>query len=138
MKRKQPRGRPGNPGGGRREAPTGSRRGRSKQFLITTVLGGLVLLAVFVLVSRWRPSRSRSDLVTHHVTGDAASSSAGIAVRHSSSPSANQEQVIRKLNQANQFLAQGQPADAVQVLNEALQLNPQDEDVHYNLGLALT
>jgi len=43
-----------------------------------------------------------------------------------------------QVNRGNQLLKEGKPEAAVQVLTEAMQLKPNDEDVHYNLGLALT
>jgi Tfp pilus assembly protein PilF len=42
-----------------------------------------------------------------------------------------------RVNRGNQLLSEGKPAEAVQLLTEASQMNPQDEDVHYDLGLAL-
>lgn len=42
-----------------------------------------------------------------------------------------------QVNRGTRLLTEGKPAEAVQVLNEALRLNPADEDVHYDLGMAL-
>jgi Flp pilus assembly protein TadD len=43
-----------------------------------------------------------------------------------------------RVNHGTELLAEGKPAEAVQVLTEARQMNPEDEDVRYDLGLALT
>jgi Tfp pilus assembly protein PilF len=45
---------------------------------------------------------------------------------------------IEQVNHGNELLAQSKPAEAVEVLTKAMRMNPDDEDVHYNLGLALT
>jgi len=42
-----------------------------------------------------------------------------------------------RVNQGNELLAKGKPAEAAQVLTEAMRMNPKDEDVHYHLGVAL-
>jgi tetratricopeptide (TPR) repeat protein len=60
------------------------------------------------------------------------------AARDTGSAANYDPEFINRVNHGNELLAQGKPAEAVQVLTEAVQLNPQDEDVHYNLGLALT
>ncbi len=44
---------------------------------------------------------------------------------------------VKQVERANQLLAEGKPEDAVAVLKEAERLNPNDEDIHYNLGIAL-
>ena len=59
------------------------------------------------------------------------------AVRDTGSAANYDPEFINRVNQGSQLLEQGKPAEAVQVLTEALRSNPEDEDVHYNLGLAL-
>ena len=49
----------------------------------------------------------------------------------------NDRAFIDKVNHGTELLAQGKPAEAVEVFTEAAQMNPKDEDVHYNLGVAL-
>src|SRR5215831_5360922 len=49
----------------------------------------------------------------------------------------NNQAFIAKVNHGNELIKQGKSEEAVQVLKEALAMNPKDEDVHYNLGLAL-
>jgi len=56
----------------------------------------------------------------------------------SGGPSAASDETFgSKVNRGNQLL-KGKPEEAARVLTEAMQMNPNDEDVHYNLGLALT
>jgi len=43
-----------------------------------------------------------------------------------------------KVNRGNDLLAQGKVEEAVQTFMEAMRMNPENEDVHYDLGLALT
>ena len=43
-----------------------------------------------------------------------------------------------QINHGTALLAQGKPDEALQALSEALKINPNDEDVHYDLGLVLT
>lgn len=50
----------------------------------------------------------------------------------------NNEAFNTKVNRGNKLLSEDKPEDALQVLTEAEQMNPADEDVHYDLGLALT
>ena len=45
--------------------------------------------------------------------------------------------IVKQVEQANQLLAQGKADEAVAILREAERSNPSDEDVHYNLGIAL-
>ena len=43
-----------------------------------------------------------------------------------------------RIGRGNELLAQDKPEEALQAFSEALKLNPADEDVHYDLGVALT
>jgi tetratricopeptide (TPR) repeat protein len=45
--------------------------------------------------------------------------------------------LIAEVNHGNELLKEGKVAEAVEVLTEAARVNPENEDVHYNLGLAL-
>jgi len=49
----------------------------------------------------------------------------------------NDGKLTELINRANQFLAQSKAAEAVDVLKQALALDPEHEVVHYNLGMAL-
>jgi len=44
--------------------------------------------------------------------------------------------VVELVNRGTQALEKGDPAAAVSFFREALQINPKDEDLHYNLGIA--
>jgi Flp pilus assembly protein TadD len=46
--------------------------------------------------------------------------------------------LTEKVNRANELLARGKTDDAIAALNEALLASPNDEDVHYNLGIAFS
>ena len=46
--------------------------------------------------------------------------------------------LVERMNRANDFLAQGQFTNALPLLREAARIAPDDEDVHYNLGIALS
>ncbi len=41
-----------------------------------------------------------------------------------------------RVNRGTELLDEGKPEEAVQVLTAAMQMNPADEDVHYDLGMA--
>jgi Tfp pilus assembly protein PilF len=45
--------------------------------------------------------------------------------------------VVEWVNRGSQLIAQGRPAEAAALFAEALRLAPDDEDIHYNLGIAL-
>jgi tetratricopeptide (TPR) repeat protein len=45
--------------------------------------------------------------------------------------------MVEEVNHANELLKDGKVDEAVQMLREAARANPDNEDVHYNLGLAL-
>lgn len=45
--------------------------------------------------------------------------------------------LVQEINRANQLLEKGQPAQAVEVLTRVKDWSPDDEDVRYNLGIAL-
>lgn len=54
-----------------------------------------------------------------------------------SAPEAHEREFVTKVNQGNELLSQGKTEEAITVLTEALRLKPDDEDVHYDLALAL-
>ena len=49
----------------------------------------------------------------------------------------NEQAFIAEVNRGNELLTQGKPEEAVQVLSAAVNMRPDDEDVHYDLGSAL-
>jgi tetratricopeptide (TPR) repeat protein len=80
--------------------------------------------------------RPRAELALPTTTNAAASSPVAFGSSTNSSP--EQSSLIELINQANKLLAQAKPAEALELLQKAEKLNPEDEDVHYNLGIALT
>lgn len=42
------------------------------------------------------------------------------------------------VNRGSKLVAEGQPAEAVVLFEQAMKINPDDEDVHFNLAIALT
>jgi type IV pilus biogenesis/stability protein PilW len=62
---------------------------------------------------------------------------AGLPAAHGRTRSGQDPVFNARVNRGTRLLAEGKPAEAVQVLTEAVQMNPADEDVHYDLGLAL-
>lgn len=55
----------------------------------------------------------------------------------SARPGKNNEDLARQIAHANELLAQSKTAEATEVLNAAVKAYPDDEDAHYNLGVAL-
>lgn len=49
----------------------------------------------------------------------------------------NEEAVAELVNRGSELLARGKPDEAMATLEEARRKSPNDEDVHYNLGIAL-
>jgi tetratricopeptide (TPR) repeat protein len=47
------------------------------------------------------------------------------------------DKVSALVNRGTAFLREGQPAEAAALYEAALKMNPDDEDVHFNLGIAL-
>jgi Flp pilus assembly protein TadD len=107
---------------------------RSPLFLLLSIaLGGAAIwFGVHSRKSAEAPGRAEPRMARV----DSATASA--PPRPKSRDANHQEEVVAKVNRGNQLLAEGKPAEALQVLTEAMQLNPNDEDVRYDLGLALT
>ena len=114
--------------------PVAPRGGSWRRWTASVFAGAAVIVAIVWFAMRLWP---HSD-VSGPVSADSNESATPTPLPPQRRTREHQEEVARKLNQANQLLAQGQPAEAVQVLTEAVQLNPDDEDVRYDLGLAFT
>jgi len=97
-----------------------------------------VLAAIWFGIRSWRPSGApiMGQSTENSIRG--GSGAAPVRLPAKARNEESQEAVVSKINRANELLTQGKPAEAVQVLTEAMQLSPNDEDVHYNLGLAYT
>lgn len=117
-----------------------TRRAARGRFIWTVViLTGVLGLAFW----GWQASRSSrksnwNDAQFYPATpsrpGGADSNRATVPT--SASGARGDQVFITKVNRGSELLTQGKTEEALVILKEALQLNPDDEDVHYNLGLA--
>jgi tetratricopeptide (TPR) repeat protein len=60
------------------------------------------------------------------------------ALKRPVSPERKRGAFAEGMQLANRLLVQNKPAEAVEILKEIVQRNPEDEDVRYNLGIALS
>jgi Flp pilus assembly protein TadD len=99
---------------------------------------GVIALGICLAANFWRQS----------ATGPAQSSPGSPGIRPNSSMQApvaeavgvgreKHKALIAEVNHGNELLKEGKVAEAVEVLTEVARGNPENEDVHYNLGLAL-
>lgn len=119
----------------------GSAGKRTPRFRIAAVVTSgacLMLAAIWFGIHMRGTSDSPGTRHGEQYADRGGSGAASASVRAKAREGGNQDAVVSKVNRANQLLSQGSPAEAVQVLKEALTLNPDDEDIHYNLGLAYT
>jgi tetratricopeptide (TPR) repeat protein len=106
--------------------------------LLTRTLKGFVILGVVVAVGFvvfhffWQGGSSDAQPPSTLSAGTRSANTA--AVRQ---VMGNNDEFTRQVNRGNQLLAEGKPAEAVDVLSAAMRQNPNNEDVHYDLGLAL-
>lgn len=109
---------------------------------------GVVVLGVGVLAAFWLsqppsgPDRraGASSAVQGTVIKPGPTSSLGTnnANANAAAAASEKERVLPELvNQASDFLAHGKLDQALATLKEAVRIAPDDEDVHYNLGIAL-
>ncbi len=108
----------GNAGGGRRGWGV---------FAVATVI---LVLAVAVLAPKWRTDRGpqRLDLSPSAVPA--------VRVNRPGSGAAEESRSGSLLTEANEQLAKGNVQAAIDLLHQALQLTPRNEDLHFNLGIA--
>ncbi|MGA2656263.1 MAG: tetratricopeptide repeat protein [Verrucomicrobiota bacterium] len=120
----------------RAAVPIPRRRSRWRLALLLPVLGALALAGWFAL-SAWRHSGQtpREPPASPFAQTDLPANAP--SPRSAAHAADNHSELSLQMNRGNELLAQGKPAEAAQVLTEAIRLNPQNEDVHYNLGLAL-
>src|SRR5579859_2486230 len=85
--------------------------GRLKTVLVLVAAAVGMLLAFFLLNRRGEPNPVSTNLAVHSELGNSSSNLPASGSRHPAHPSGNQTQVIRKLNEANQLLAEGRPGD---------------------------
>ncbi len=115
----------------------GSRTGRAPLIASALVLGAVVIAtAGWFAVRQWRHSDttrlSPSSTTQTNLPGAAPGS------RHATNNANRDQAFITRVNHANELLTQGKVPAAVAALTEAARMKPDDEDVHYDLGLALT
>src|SRR5204863_5846054 len=107
----------------------------------TIILVGLVLLATSSKLPRKSPVERLPAGPDHAMA--AGTESAGGSAKSSDVPATNDpeltdiDKAAGHLNHGTDLLAQGKIAEAVAQYREAVKLNPDDEDMHYNLALAL-
>ncbi len=104
------------------------------------VLAGLGAIALggWFAANFWRNSYTGS---TQPVTGSPGSRSdpsmQAPATEAVSGGREKHKSLIDEVDRGNELLTEGKVAEAVEILSQAARSNPENEDVHYNLGLAL-
>lgn len=105
------------------------------------LLPGMIFLAACtalagVLILR-QTENSKSPYAPQHSPA-APATNGGFALTVTNSPPQSQEDRVTGLvSEGNQFLTQGNFADAAKKFEEAVALSPDQEDLHYNLAIAL-
>jgi tetratricopeptide (TPR) repeat protein len=133
-KRLRPAGRRGNqvlPGA----KPVSDRR---QPLALLLFLGiGIVGAAVWFATNSWR----RSEPVPVRIPSPSVDTSSNLPpgsprAERAASPASFDPAFMTLLNRGNELLTQDKLPEAVEAFTEAMKMNPEDEDVHYNLGLA--
>ena len=109
---------------------------RFRTLAVSITLVALAVIGAFVFIFRRQPVATHLQSAIPLSTSPAISNSA--AARRTTQHAQKDEALSALVNRGNELLAQGKPAEAIEILAEAAQTNPEDEDVHYDLGLALT
>jgi Tfp pilus assembly protein PilF len=113
--------------------------GRRVAWMVWLAILGIGLAAWLAFrVNRDRDWSRQEELVQRaaNVPGPVSGKSTKAAPRHG--PGQEQEkELVERIRRANQLLAKGKADEAVELLKEAEKSSPDDEDVHYNLGIAL-
>jgi len=113
-------------------------RGRRSRWRVAFVaVLGAIALGGWLAQSAWRHSGQRPTEPA--APGPARAKMPADSPRAQPASGAAQEApgLSIQMKRANELLAQGKPAEAEQVLTEAMRWKPLNEDLHYNLGLAL-
>lgn len=111
----------------------GDRRPTAAAGVAATLIGLLVLGGV---VWHFFGRRSPGPAPAPNLTEDGSTRSGGGSAASRAEGGTN-SQVASLVSQGNELLRQGKAEEAVKVYAEAQHLQPGDEDVHYNLGIAL-
>ena len=104
---------------------------------------GLVLLGIVLNLPGRKPTnrpKLKSDSKTpnaHRTTAPAGSPGPLVLVKTNEADSNDVDKATELANRGTELLAQGNVDEAVKVYREAARLSPEDEDMHYNLALAL-
>jgi tetratricopeptide (TPR) repeat protein len=125
------------PGGPRKLDSTTTIRAGRLGGKLPLILGLACLIAAgwWCWVKFWNNSNRTSGnlppIVQNGATQGLSSAALPAVQRH-----AERDDAFKTLvNRGNALLEEGKPEQALQLLSEALQMNPADEDVHYDLGL---
>jgi tetratricopeptide (TPR) repeat protein len=97
---------------------------------------GVMALGGWFAASFWRQSDT-GQLAPGSQGVRSGSSTQALAAEAVSGGREKHKALIAEVNHGNELLKEGKVAEAVEVLTEAARANPENEDVHYNLGLAL-
>jgi len=107
---------------------------RGKVSIKTVILAGIALIGIIWLVVLFHGNSTETPLPTIN------KNVSNVPSTQSQSPTnspGKDPAFLSLINKGNDLLSQGNSAEAVKVLTEAMQMNSQDEDVHYNLAVAL-
>jgi tetratricopeptide (TPR) repeat protein len=116
---------------------------RRSWWLVTLPIAGLVLLAVALNLPRRKPLnrlqvKPDSDAPIALMTSVTnASPRSPDTVKSNEADSNAIDKATELANRGTELLAHGKVDEAVAVYQEAARLSPEDEDMHYNLALAL-
>jgi Tfp pilus assembly protein PilF len=105
------------------------------------LLPGIIFLAVCgalagVLIQR-QSENSKKPEAPHETPPVAATNQTFALTVTNSAPQNEEERAADLVNEGNQFLVQGNFAEAVKKFEEAVAISPEQEDLHYNLAIAL-
>ncbi len=96
---------------------------------VPLLLCGVVIAALWAVLNYWTPTpqSAKPKSATVGTKG---------AAPNSRDRSGQDLQLSQRISRANELLQQDKVNEALALLTEALALKPDDEDIHYNLGIA--
>jgi Flp pilus assembly protein TadD len=111
---------------------------RPRTWKLIALVGLCLVIGVSLGVWSWNHLRKHSENpgLSSASLGTTRAVASGSAARPNRSNQTD-DAFAARVNRGTKLLAQNKPAEAVQVLTEAMQMKPGDEDVHYDLGMAL-
>src|SRR5439155_17868690 len=128
---------------GTRPPKATARKARVSAWFVAIAIAGLVLLAAASNLLKRRPVdrlQVKPDSNAPIALGTkvtAVSPSAPDTVNTNDADSVDVDKAAELMNRGTELLAQGKIDEAVAVYKAAARLSPEDEDMHYNLALAL-